>query len=153
MSKEVEEAINAIENDIYDLKGFLTESEKIKWQKSIDTVLNYIKELEETLKCTQNSWYNDTKKIQELEEEIKQKDMEHELELIGKEEYTKASMGKIIEQYYTANENCISKQVIRDKIEELRKEKLKYDNEIRIYTMRESFNFQEMILNELLEEE
>ena len=49
--------------------------------------------------------------------------------------------------------NFIPKSKIRDKIEELEKEKLKYDNEIRIYTMRESFDFQEMILNELLEEE
>lgn len=47
MSKEVKEAINAVENDIYDLKAFLTESEKIKWQKTIETVLNYIKLLEE----------------------------------------------------------------------------------------------------------
>ena len=39
--------------------------------------------------------------------------------IIGKEEYTKASMGEIIEQYYTANEDCISKQKIKDIVREL----------------------------------
>ena len=33
--------------------------------------------------------------------------MQHELELIGKEEFTKANMAEIIEHYYTANEDCI----------------------------------------------
>lgn len=46
-------------------------------------------------------------------EGLKNKIMEKELEIIGKEEYTKASMGEIIEQYYTANEDCITKQRIK----------------------------------------
>ena len=45
--------------------------------------------------------------------------MELELEIIGKEEYTKASMGEIIEQYYTANEDCITNQRIEDIIDRI----------------------------------
>lgn len=41
--------------------------------------------------------------VKELEEENMQKD----LEIIGKEEYTEANMKEIISQYYTANEDCI----------------------------------------------
>ncbi len=44
------------------------------------------------------------------------------MEIIGKEEEEiKADMREIIEQYYTANEDCISKQKIKEKIEELEK--------------------------------
>lgn len=45
--------------------------------------------------------------------------MDKELEIIGIEEYTKASMGEIIEQYYTANEDCITKQRIEDIIDRI----------------------------------
>ena len=45
--------------------------------------------------------------------------MEKDLEIIGKEEYTKASMKEIIEQYYTANEDCITKQRIKDIIDRI----------------------------------
>ncbi len=62
----------------------------------------------------------------ELEEELEQKDMQHELELIGKEAYTKASMWEIIEQYYTANEDCIPKSVIKEEIED-------YEDRMRYY--------------------
>ncbi len=52
-------------------------------------------------------------------EELKNKIMDKELEIIGIEEYTKASMGEIIEQYYTANEDCITKQRIEDIIDRI----------------------------------
>ena len=58
-------------------------------------------------------------KIQELEE----KNMQKDLEIIGVEEYTKANMKEIIEHYYTANEDCIPKRKIYDKIEELKTNK------------------------------
>lgn len=58
-------------------------------------------------------------KLQKENEELKNKIMEKELEIIGKEEYTKASMGEIIEQYYTANEDCITKQRIEDIIDRI----------------------------------
>lgn len=57
--------------------------------------------------------------VKELEEENMQKD----LEIIGKEEYTEANMKEIISQYYTANEDCIQKQKIKDKIEELKRQR------------------------------
>lgn len=60
--------------------------------------------------------------IEKLQEEI----MENDLKIIGAEEYTKASMGEIIENYYTANEYCVPKQVIKDKIEEVNEEYKKY---------------------------
>lgn len=69
---------------------------------------------------------SDYKRVLEINEvllkenkELKNKIMEKELEIIGKEEYTKASMGEIIEQYYTANEDCITKQRIEDIIDRI----------------------------------
>lgn len=59
-------------------------------------------------------------KLQKENEELKNEIMEKDLEIIGKEEYTKASMGEIIEKYYTANEDCVTKQKIKDKIEDLK---------------------------------
>ena len=53
----------------------------------------------------------------ELEYELMQKD----LEIIGKEEYTKANMKEIIEHYYIAKENSVPKSVIKEKIEEYKK--------------------------------
>lgn len=41
---ELEEAIEGLETDIYNLTNFLTDSEKEIWQKAIDTIINYIKE-------------------------------------------------------------------------------------------------------------
>ena len=58
----------------------------------------------------------DREKIKELEE----KNMQKDLEIIGTKEYTEASMKEIIEQYYTVNEDCVPKQKIKHKIEELK---------------------------------
>ena len=58
-------------------------------------------------------------RYKELEKQLEEKEMQHELELIGKEEYTKEAMGEIIENYYTANEDCILKSKVQEKIEEL----------------------------------
>lgn len=65
---------------------------------------------------------SDFEKVLKENEELKEKLMEKDLEVIGVEEYTKDSMGEIIEQYYTANEKCIPTQKVEDKIEELKKE-------------------------------
>lgn len=71
-------------------------------------------------------------------EELKNKIMEKDLEIIGKEEYTKASMKEIIEQYYTANEDCITKQRIEDIIDridyDIKKTKEIISNNSNIYT-------------------
>ena len=56
------------------------------------------------------------KRLQKENEKLKKEVMEKDLEIIGKEEYTKASMKEIIEQYYTANEECILIQKVKDKI-------------------------------------
>ena len=62
---------------------------------------------------------SDYKRVLKENEELKNEVMEKDLEIIGKEEYTKASMKEIIEQYYTANEECISKQRIEDIIDRI----------------------------------
>lgn len=62
---------------------------------------------------------SDYKRVLKENEELKNKIMEKELEITGKEEYTKASMKEIIEQYYTANEDCITKQRIEDIIDRI----------------------------------
>lgn len=89
------------------------------------------------------------KNLQKENEELKNKIMEKELEIIGKEEYTKASMGEIIEQYYTANEECVTKQKIKDKIEELKKKK--DGSLLSVYNV--EINYCIRALQELLEEE
>ena len=71
------------------------------------------------LKCIE-ILLSDYKRVLKENEELKNEVMEKDLELIGKEEYTKAGMGEIIEHYYTANEDCIPISVIQNKIEELK---------------------------------
>ena len=79
-----------------------------------NTLLGYLifkEELEDFL--------SDYKRVLKENEKLKNKIMEKDLEIIGKEEYTKASMKEIIEQYYTANEDCITKQRIEDIIDRI----------------------------------
>lgn len=91
--------INALEHILSDYKRVLKENEYMhnELNKQQTTINKYAKE----------------------NEELKNKIMEKELEIIGKEEYTKASMGEIIEQYYTAKEDCITKQRIEDIIDRI----------------------------------
>ena len=51
------------------------------------------------------------------------------------------------------NIGLIPKSKVKEKIEELDKEKLKYDNDLRIYTLRNTFDFQKEALQELLKKE
>lgn len=51
------------------------------------------------------------------------------------------------------NFESIPVSLVEEKIEELDKEKLKYDNDLRIYTLRNTFDFQKEVLQELLREE
>lgn len=78
-----------------------------KFANKIDILLNLVITLE------------DKEELQKENEELKNKIMDKDLEIIGTEEYTKASMGEIIEQYYTANEDCIAKQRIKDIIDRI----------------------------------
>ena len=48
--------------------------------------------------------------------------------------------------------DVIPTSVIQEKIKELDKEKLKYDNDLRIYTLRNTFDFQKEVLQEILKE-
>ena len=48
--------------------------------------------------------------------------------------------------------DSIPKSKVKEKIEELNKEELKYDNDLRIYTLRNTFEFQKEVLQELLED-
>ena len=83
-----------------------------------------------------------------LEKELEEKDMQHELELIGKEESTKANMAEIIEHYYTANEDCIPKSKIKEKMELLREDIQYSANPLSIDNSKYAIE----VLEELLEE-
>ena len=111
----IEEDITRVKQRIEDVKEYieygLSYSEYLDWENSFDNILS------------------DYKRVLKENEELKNEVMEKDLELIGKEEYTKASMGEIIEHYYTANEDCIPISVIQNKIEELKHRKSKNEFE------------------------
>lgn len=104
-------------------------------KKQLELMLKVRKEQKEIIECAGGSCINcdpdikaltesiailsDYKRVLKENEELKNKIMEKELEIIGKEEYTKASMEEIIEQYYTANEDYISKRRIENIIDEI----------------------------------
>lgn len=124
--KNLEEIINLCEKEIDNNDNNLTAILDLEDLKSLRNLINRNKK---------------------LEKELEEKDMQHELELIGKEEYTKSSMGEIIEQYYTANEDCIPKSVIQEKIEEI---KSRNDDCIALHEFQREAKID--ILQELLEE-
>ena len=99
MKENVEEAIDRLEyvNRAYDYNNYYSRYD---------------------LDCIQ-ILLSDYKRVLKENEELKNKIMDKELEIIGIEEYTKASMVEIIEQYYTANEDCITKQRIEDIIDRI----------------------------------
>ena len=143
----IEEDIKILENLIVTLPNFhLGGSESIrnilqdyKRQKQINEehrklngeLREKVKELEEknkhlsnvsdyetiSLECThlEEQLEIANSKIQELEEENMQKN----LEIIGTKEYTEANMKEIIEKYYTANEDCILKQKVKQGLEDI----------------------------------
>lgn len=92
------------------IKYCISEEQKI----AIKHLVKAYKELEEENKKLKIEKISYLKELEDKENKI----MEKDLEIIGAEEYTKASMGEIIEHYYTANEECIPKQKIKEKIEE-----------------------------------
>lgn len=101
--------------------------------------------------CGKRLLVENIEKLQKENEELKNEVMEKDLEIIGKEEYTKASMKEIIEQYYTANEECIPVQKVKDKIEEIKKEKNKFGNCLVEFYENELADRDIKILQELLE--
>lgn len=125
--------------------------------KQITTILNIIEKLKNCINILDNELKERDKTINEKEiiieklqkenEKLKNEVMEKDLEIIGKEEYTKASMKEIIEQYYTANEECILIQKVKDKIENLQNEKEEYYSQYKI----DELNDKIQVLQELLE--
>lgn len=97
---------NSREEDIEELKRLLYRNELSQYGKR--KLINYYEQQEK-----------DYKRVLKENKELKNEIMDKELEIIGTEEYTKASMGEIIEQYYTANEDCIAKQRIEDIIDRI----------------------------------
>lgn len=119
---------NSIEEDIERITKLITTkfnndySIDNKDKEAIEHILSDYKKLQEEFKQVDHECERlEEKEVRLLKEneELKNKIMEKELEIIGKEEYTKASMGEIIERYYTANEECTPVQKVKDKIEEI----------------------------------
>lgn len=115
MENSIEEDIKNAEHFIKSIKTDKEYKEENGWHRY------YNKEIVELARMLEHILSN-YKRVLKENEELKNEIMEKELEIVGKEEYTKASMGEIIEQYYTANEDCITKQKIEKLIEELKQD-------------------------------
>ena len=110
---------NSIEEDIKNAEHFINSIKTDKeYQEENGWHGYYNKEIVELARMLEHI-LSDYKRVLKENEELKNEIMEKELEVVGKEEYTKASMGEIIEQYYTANEDCITKQRIEDIIDRI----------------------------------
>lgn len=110
---------NSIEEDIKNAEHFINSIKTDKEYKEGNGWHGYYdKEIIELARILEHI-LSDYKRVLKENEELKNKIMEKDLEIIGKEEYTKASMKEIIEQYYTANEDCITKQRIEDIIDRI----------------------------------
>ena len=133
MKENVEEAIDRLEyvNRAYDCNNYYS-------RYDLDCIQILLSDYKRVLKINEV--------LLKENEELKNKIMEKELEIIGKEEDTKASMGEIIEQYYTANEDCIAKQRIEDIIDridyDIKKTKEIISNNSNIYTSDRRNNYQ-----------
>ena len=120
MENNIEEIIKIIERKIKeaehytDITGLCLTLDKELCNAFINILSDYKRVLKENeyMHNELNKQQTTINKYAKENEELKNKIMEKELEIIGKEEYTKASMGEIIEQYYTANEDCITNQRI-----------------------------------------
>ena len=116
--------------------------------EAIENLIQRIKDLEQIEKEHKEENGRLREENKNLEKELEEKDMQHELELIGKEESTKANMAEIIEHYYTANEDCIPKSKIKEKMELLREDIQYSANPLSIDNSKYAIE----VLEELLEE-
>ena len=105
--------VNSIEEDIKILENFTKQT--VLYGGTVGMTLEKYKDLQLSIKHILSDYKRVLKENEELNNEI----MEKELEIVGKEEYRKASMKEIIEQYYTANEDCITKQRIENIIDRI----------------------------------
>lgn len=103
---------NSIEEDIKIIEDFIlkTDVDYSEYNEQIVGDISY-----QAIQHLLSAYKRALKENEELKNEV----MEKDLEIIGKEEYTKASMKEIIEQYYTANEECIPKRRIKDIIDRI----------------------------------
>ena len=112
---------NSIEKDeeiLNNIKAYMQENIDKGYHKFVYNDLGYNEKCVDVINAIEHI-LSDYKRTLKENEELKNKIMEKDLEIIGKEEYTKASMKEIIEQYYTANEDCITKQRIEDIIDRI----------------------------------
>lgn len=103
---------NSIEEDIKIIEDFIlkTDVDYSEYNEQIVGDISY-----QAIQHLLSAYKRALKENEELKNEV----MEKDLEIIGKEEYTKDSMKEIIEQYYTAKEECIPKQRIKDIIDRI----------------------------------
>lgn len=109
---------NSIEEDIKNAEHFIKSIKTDKEYKEDGWHGYYNKEIIELARILEHI-LSDYKRVLKENEDLKNEIMEKDLEIIGKEEYTKASMKEIIAQYYTANEDCIPKSKIKDIIDRI----------------------------------
>lgn len=137
---------NSIEEDIILLKDFTEgnfKRDKLEnYKGSYKMGYFYYKDIQQALEHI----LSDYKRVLKENEKLKNEVMEKDLEIIGKVEYTEASMKEIIEQYYTANEDCITKQRIEDIIDridyDIKKTKEIISNDSNIYTSNRRNDYQ-----------
>lgn len=110
---------NSKEEDIKNAEHFIKSIKTDKEYKEENGWHGYYnKEIVELARMLEHI-LSDYKRVLKENEKLKNEVMEKDLEIIGKVEYTEDSMKEIIEQYYTANEDCITKQRIEDIIDRI----------------------------------
>lgn len=121
--KELQDDINEKNNNGNDTNvgsiGNSIEEDIARIAKLITTKFNNDYSIDNKDKEAIEHILSDYKRVLKENEDLKNEVMEKDLEIIGKEEYTKASMKEIIAQYYTANEDCIPKSKIKDIIDRI----------------------------------
>ena len=139
---------NSIEGDkeiLNNIKAYMQENIDKGYHKFIYNDLGYEEKCIDVINALEHI-LSDYKRVLKENEELKNEVMEKDLEIIGKVEYTEASMKEIIEQYYTANEDCITKQRIEDIIDridyDIKKTKEIISNDLNIYTSNRRNDYQ-----------
>ena len=143
MSDEEKKAIERAKF-LINIDTYLEKEMLINLLNLIEKQSKEIEELKETLKCTQNSWFEDTQKIEEMKKQIdldneceialnnKIMDLEKEIEELKEKNKElnkyiedRAKIGKNIQTFINKDyveQEYISKDKIKAKIEELEKE-------------------------------
>ena len=109
--------------------------------------------IEQAIEHILSDYKRTLKENEELRKELNEENKRCMMLAIEKQDYFEKYRYNLQQNESLTKEfsNVIPVQKIKDKIEELDKEKLKYDNDLRIYTLRNTFDFQKEVLQELLE--